>query len=278
MDQPAPGTERVKDFGKRPVNDVLTDQAARQRGDRVLLSAVSVCGGATISGYEGGTRTGVTYHDKVGLKFAQELMEIDVLSCIAIGGAVFVSTDVDDLVMLLALFADPAFDRRLIVIGQFIGMAILVLASVLIAALAVRVSREGAALLGVVPVAFGLRGIWKLWRSRRCRGSTESAASFALGGGPRTASQLIAVTVLTVSNGGDNLVTYVPLFAAAPQRIPLYAAVFAALTTVWCALAYLCVNNRIVRAQAHRFGHTVLPFAMVLLGLWTLSGVKGHVP
>jgi cadmium resistance protein CadD (predicted permease) len=91
-------------------------------------------------------------------------MEIDVLSCIAIGGAVFVSTDVDDLVMLLALFADPAFDRRLIVIGQFIGMAILVLASVLIAVLAVRVSREGAALLGVVPVAFGLRGIWKLWR------------------------------------------------------------------------------------------------------------------
>jgi cadmium resistance protein CadD (predicted permease) len=204
-------------------------------------------------------------------------MEIDFLSSVAIGGAVFASTDVDDLLMLLALFADPALDRHLIVIGQFIGMAILVLASVLIALATVPVSRENAAILGVVPLTFGLWRLWKLWHSQHRRRNTKSPDSFDLGAGPRTASQLLAVSVLTVSNGADNLVAYVPLFAAAPERIPLYTAVFAALTAAWCALAYLCVNNRVVRAQAHRFGHTVFPFAMVLLGLWTLSGISGHI-
>jgi cadmium resistance protein CadD (predicted permease) len=84
------------------------------------------------------------------------------------------------------------------------------------------------------------------------------------------------VTALTIASGGDNVVAYVPLFAAAPSSIPVYAGVFATLTAAWCAIAYLCVRNRIVHVQARRYGHAALPIVMVLLGLRTLSGMIGR--
>ena len=204
-------------------------------------------------------------------------MEDNVLSVMAIASIVFVSTDIDDLLLLLALFADPVIDWRAIVIGQFVGIALLVVTATLIALSALHVSREHAALLGVAPLAFGSWRLWQLWGSRY-RSRAEVGASRTHHLATRTTLlQVITVTVLTIANGGDNLVAYVPLFAAAPQRIPVCAAVFATLTAVWCALAYLCVNNRFVYAQAQRFGHAVLPFAMVLLGLWSLSGINSLV-
>jgi cadmium resistance protein CadD (predicted permease) len=208
---------------------------------------------------------------------AYDFMETDLPSILAIGIAVYVSTDVDDLLMLIALFADPAFNWRAIVIGQFMGIAMLVLASSLIALSAVRVSSEHTALLGMGPLAFGLWRIWGLWNPQHRR-DIESRAPGACLVESRTALQVITVTVLTMANGGDNLVAYVPLFAAAPKRIPIYSAEFAVLTAVWCVFAYLCVNNRIVHVQARRFGHAALPFAMVLLGLWILSGIRGRAP
>jgi cadmium resistance protein CadD (predicted permease) len=209
--------------------------------------------------------------------FGQRIVEANVPWVVAIASIVFISTDIDDLLLLLALFADPVLDWRAIVMGQFVGIALLLMTSTLIALSAVHVSREHAALLGVAPLAFGSWRLWELWRSRY-RQRAEVGASRARPVARRAALlQVITVTVLTIANGGDNIIAYVPLFAAAPQRIPVYAAVFAMLTAVWCVLAYLCVNNRFVYAQAHRFGHAVLPVAMVLLGLWSLWGIKSPV-
>jgi|SRR5580704_16458386 cadmium resistance protein CadD (predicted permease) len=196
----------------------------------------------------------------------------EVLSTLAVASVVFVATDVDDLLLLLALFADPALHRRAVVLGQFLGIALLVLASALIALSVMRVSREYAALSGLAPLAFGLWRLRGLCKSQDCRGVEDSDAR-ARSVKQRIPSQVIMVTALTIASGGDNLVAYVPLFAAAPSRIPVYAGVFATLTAAWCAIAYLCVNNRIVHVQARRYGHAALPLVMVILGLWTLSGM-----
>ena len=209
--------------------------------------------------------------------FGHGFVEANVLSVVAIASIVFVSTDIDDLLLLLALFADPVLDWRAIVIGQFVGIALLVVTSTLIALSAVHVSREHTALLGVAPLAFGSWRLWKLWGSQYRRAVKFGAPCTCPVATRATLLQVITVTVLTIANGGDNLIAYVPLFAAAPHRIPVYAAVFATLTAVWCALAYLCVNNRLVYAIALRFGHAALPFAMVILGLWSLSGIKNPV-
>jgi cadmium resistance protein CadD (predicted permease) len=54
----------------------------------------------------------------------------------------------------------------------------------------------------------------------------------------RTHSQILAVASVTVANGGDNLGVYIPLFANEPKSIGMYAALFALLTAIWCAVGY----------------------------------------
>ena len=88
----------------------------------------------------------------------------------------------------------------------------------------------------------------------------------------RIHSQVFAVAGVTVANGGDNLGVYIPLFAGVPRLMPLYAAVFAAMTALWCFAAYRIVQNRVIGTQLRRYGHVTLPTVLIALGLWILSG------
>ena len=204
-------------------------------------------------------------------------MAADLWYTAAVAIFVFVATDLDDLVLLLALFADRELDGRAIMLGQCLGIALLVLASILIALSAVRISGEYAAFLGLAPLTFGLWRLRGLWRSQNGRGVAEDLPERVRVTKRRVAFQVLTVAALTIANGVDNLIAYVPLFAAAPLRIPVYAAVFAALTGAWCMIGYFGVHNRIVSAAARRYGHTALPFVMIILGLWTLSGPMRHL-
>jgi cadmium resistance protein CadD (predicted permease) len=90
----------------------------------------------------------------------------------------------------------------------------------------------------------------------------------------RTHSQVLAVAGVTVANGGDNLGVYIPLFASATGMIPLYVALVAAMTALWCSLGYLLVHNRLLGQHICRYGRVVLPFVLIALGLHILSGAR----
>ncbi|WP_437641699.1 hypothetical protein [Sorangium sp. So ce854] len=61
------------------------------------------------------------------------------LPALGVSAVVFVSTNIDDILLLAAFFSDPAVTSRQVVAGQFLGMAALVAASVACALLAARV-------------------------------------------------------------------------------------------------------------------------------------------
>lgn len=50
---------------------------------------------------------------------------------------------------------------------------------------------------------------------------------------------MLAVAGVTIANGADNLGVCIPLFAQRPAAISADAALFAALTGAWCALAFV---------------------------------------
>jgi len=77
---------------------------------------------------------------------------------------VSVSTNVDEIFLLAAFFADPRIRARAVVAGQFLGMGALVAASAAAAWASLAVPAGYPALLGVVPLALGLRGLWALRR------------------------------------------------------------------------------------------------------------------
>lgn len=198
----------------------------------------------------------------------------ELISTAGIAVVVFATTNIDDILLLAAFFANPKLGPRAVVLGQLLGMGVLTLASALAAFLALAVPEGVTGLLGVVPLALGLRQLWALWRARGASGEGDDAERAQEDRLPATRSQVLAIAGVTIANGGDNLGVYIPLFAREPSWIGLYALVFAALTLVWCGLGHWLVNHSIVGARIRRFGHVALPFVLIALGLYILADAR----
>jgi cadmium resistance protein CadD (predicted permease) len=187
--------------------------------------------------------------------------------------AVFASTNIDDIVLLTAFFGDVRLRRMSIVAGQFLGICILTTVSALVASASLIIPSGWAALLGIVPLGLGLRDLWVLRRDRSSdddHGATPAGRVFDR----RIDSQILGISAVTVANGGDNLGVYIPLFANNLAVVPLFAAVFVAMTAVWCGVGYLFVNNPVGAALVGRFGRILLPVVLIVIGVYILSGLN----
>ena len=190
--------------------------------------------------------------------------------------AAFTSTNLDDLFLLSCLFVDVEFSTRSIIIGQFIGMSVLVLASVLIARFGVVIPDGWLALLGLAPLSLGATKFWKLWQERH--------ANRTLSGGEFVAPEQLkwtksryavwTVMILTVANGGDNLSVYIPLFSVQLAMVPIYLAVFTFLTGLWCFLGYHLTSHTLLRERLKRYGRKLVPFLLAGIGLRVLWGAR----
>ena len=75
----------------------------------------------------------------------------------ALGLTVFIATDVDDLFILIAFFADRAFRTRQVVIGQFLGIIALLAVSSLSYFFRLVIPIEWIGLMGLIPIYLGIR-------------------------------------------------------------------------------------------------------------------------
>ena len=82
------------------------------------------------------------------------------------------------------------------------------------------------------------------------------------------ASGVLAVAAVTIANGADNLGVYIPLFATSTGRdLGVMAAVFAAMTGLWCAAARWLVRHPAAGAPVRRYGPTSVPYVLIGIGL-----------
>jgi len=198
-------------------------------------------------------------------------------SSAALGVVVFVATNVDDVLVLAAFFADSTLVRRSIVVGQFVGIGTLVLASSAAALVGLVVPVGWTALLGLVPLLLGIRKVVALRKSAARDVGDAETQRIQLEerkAERRTHSQALAVAGVTMANGGDNLVVYIPMFASAPHIIPFYALIFAIMTAVWCILGFVLVSIPHIGHAIRRYGHVALPLVLITLGLHILSGAS----
>lgn len=190
--------------------------------------------------------------------------------------AVFASTDIDDILLLSVFFSDPKLRARAIVMGQFLGIGVLTLVSAGAALAALAVPEGWTALLGIAPLALG---VWKLIGLRRNADADEQEVHEREGAAEqRSGSQVLAVTAVTLANGGDNVGVYIPLFAKEPAALPVYVIVFAVMTALWCWLGYALVNNRIIGEHLKKYGRIALPFVLIGLGIHILWGARALLP
>ena len=189
---------------------------------------------------------------------------------IGLAVAAFASTNLDDLLLLATLFVDAKFSPHSIIVGQFIGMAVLVGLSAVAALLAVIIPDRWLALLGFAPLLLGVHRFWNLWRSREPKGTKDFFGPKQFHWQNRT-SAWCTVTILTIANGGDNMSVYIPTFAVDRALIPVYVLIFAGLTAIWCLLGYYLTHHPMLQQGLKKYGRIVIPFVLVGIGSKVLT-------
>lgn len=174
----------------------------------------------------------------------------------------FVITNIDDLLILSVYFSASTYRGRNIVAGQFTGIIAIILISLIGVVLGNFLSDRWISLLGILPIIVGVK---ELLSDEGEESEDVSVKS--------THFQFLNVALVTIANGGDNIGVYIPLFASLPDPdfVTLYIIVFLILTAVMCYLAYYLTNHPRIKHHAENWGHKILPYFLILLGLYILK-------
>lgn len=206
--------------------------------------------------------------------------------------ASFASTNIDDIFILTLFFGMPGhvIKNRQIVAGQFVGIAILCLISIL-ASIGLNILPSAAvSALGLLPIAIGLGMLWKRYVKKSATDDTknseeeceteeiynDSSSNIEIAENNRLfkwTSMLLPVGIakvaaVTLANGGDNLAIYIPFFANMSWTdLTLTLLIYACLVGLWCFIAFKIAGHEKVKASLERYGHMVVPIVLIVLGL-----------
>jgi cadmium resistance protein CadD (predicted permease) len=200
-------------------------------------------------------------------------------SDLGVAAAAFVGTNIDNGAVTMAMVAGAPLQRaHRIAAGQVFGFAVLVAVAASAAALLFEFSAAVVGLLGLVPLAIGIRGLVGLARApaageddtappptgvrRRWRLRPEQRA---------VGRSFTAAALVTIAAGGDNLAAYIPLFrVGGGANIGAIAVVFVAgeALLTWGILA----GGRHPKARRAllRIGHVAVPILLCGIGVLIL--------
>jgi cadmium resistance transport/sequestration family protein len=199
----------------------------------------------------------------------------------------FAATNVDDIIVLMLLFGQrDHFQTRQVIMGQYLGFLVLVLASLPGFFGGLFLPRPWIGLLGLLPIAIGVH---QLWQNHTEEASVQTisvpSASGELASGtnqqaPRTSclqQPIFQVAAITVANGGDNIGIYVPLFASSSVTdLVIILITFLVMIAVWCAIALSLARHPAIAKLLTRYGHRLVPFVLIGLGIYILLESKSY--
>lgn len=187
---------------------------------------------------------------------------------LGIAAAAFVGTNIDNALVTMAMVAGAPLERsHRIAIGQVIGFAILVVAAAAAAAVLYEFSPAVVGLLGLVPLAIGVRGLVGLRSAtsssdavtgRRRRRATDRAVG----------RSLTAAALVTIGAGGDNLAAYIPLFrVGGTANLVTIIAVFVAGEVAVTTIVLAGGRHPKTRNTMTRLGAVAVPLLLCVIGV-----------
>src|SRR5687768_7016453 len=133
----------------------------------------------------------------------------------------FISTNIDDIFILMLFYGQRQQKPVDIMLGQYLGIGTLVLVSFVGAAIGSLIDQMYIGLLGLFPIYLALKHVLQ-----QKEGDDEIPMRAGLG--------IIAIAGVTIANGGDNIGVYVPLLTTMTLAKKVYmVVVFAIMTYVW---------------------------------------------
>ena len=129
----------------------------------------------------------------------------DIPGLIAIGVAAFTATNIDDIFVLMMFFSSYSsysssmtFPVKQVILGQYIGIGLLVAISALGSFISLAVPTYIIALLGIVPIVIGVKKL-VVFRKKNESNSNQAVKN------KKNNLVFAAVAAVTFSNGGDNI-------------------------------------------------------------------------
>jgi cadmium resistance protein CadD (predicted permease) len=154
----------------------------------------------------------------------------------------------------------PARARR-IAAGQVVGFVAVVALSAAGAVVLIEFSPKVVGLLGLVPLALGLRGLLHL----RTTSGDAAATRRAVGSG------FTAALLVTIAAGGDNLAAYIPLFRVGGlARVGIIVLVFAVGEVAVTLIVLRSGSHPRVRDLMARLGVVAVPVLLCGIGVLVL--------
>ena len=196
---------------------------------------------------------------------------------ILLGVVAFVSTNINDIFLLILLFSNYLkFPPYQVVIGQYIGIGLIVAISVIISLISLVIPSFIIGIIGIIPIIIGIKNLVEYYKKNKELDTNSSSKNKLTRTTKFSTPSLFSLSVATVtfSNGGDNIGIYTPLFASnnTIDQTVILVIIFVIMTAVWCSVSYYLVNHSILANCIQRTGHLILPFVLIGLGIYIMVG------
>jgi cadmium resistance protein CadD (predicted permease) len=199
-------------------------------------------------------------------------MEI-ILTC-SVAVMAFIATNLDDMFILISFFARNDFSKVSVILGQYIGISVLILISMLAYFFKFIIPSTYIALLGIFPIAIGLNHLLNFKKNtiNLSNKLNYTSKKDVVRNNSLEIINILKVSTVTFSNGGDNIGVYAPLFASLSiSQIFLTLTTFLVMIGIWCVLSYIMVINKIIGYKLQEYGHIILPFVLITIGVGILT-------
>ncbi|KYC75532.1 MULTISPECIES: CadD family cadmium resistance transporter [Bacillus] len=190
----------------------------------------------------------------------------------------FIVTNIDDIFVLMLLFSQASSQAKAsngrtvkgnriypkdIVIGQYLGFALLVLISLLATFGVTLIPDQWVGLLGLIPIYLGVKLFIK------GEDEDESAILSSLN---KFNKFYLSVAFITFANGGDNIGIYVPFFSTLNNnQLVITVVTFFIMVAVWCLIGYRLARFRYVSETLEKYGRWVIPVVFIGLGFYIMA-------
>lgn len=202
------------------------------------------------------------------------------IETVKIGLATAVATTFDDNIYLTAFFSEVnrTFRPKHVVVGEILGFTVLVAISLVGFVVGLVVDSSWIGLLGILPILIGLRNLIHLNRNQSDNDKSVNLKRKSKSQGFKSQKrslrdvirdpQTYRVSAVTISNGGNNLGIYIPLFAssALPNLAVIILVCYFILCT-WIFMSYHLTHQPGIAFILSRYASKIFPFVLMWLGL-----------
>ena len=178
----------------------------------------------------------------------------------------FAATNLDDIFVLTFFFAQKNLQIWRVVLGQYLGIAGLILVSLVGFFARLIIPYKWIGFLGLIPIAIGIRKLIALKEEQPEKTGVRRVESF------------LTVAAITFANGGDNIAIYTPKFASSTwATLAITLITFSVMIALWCVAGYAIGNHVVVIRLIDRYGRTIVPFIFIGLGCYILFGSQSRL-